>query len=157
MRAVVQRVDGQVVSAIGPGLLCLVGVRDGDGEAQAEWLARRILGVRLWSNEAGGKAWDQSVVARGYEVLCVSQFTLCGRLKGNKPDFTKAMPPGAARDFYGGFLARLRRDYAADRVKDGVFGAMMQVQLVNDGPVTMVLDSEAGPDSSMGSISSLDA
>lgn len=227
------------MSRIGPGLLCLIGVREGDDASAVEWLARRILGIRLWSNRETGKAWDYSVVqqaslgagagkqrgraatallvacgrgssaqikparraspscaplgptTQGYEVLCVSQFTLYGRLKGkaggllpkgrkegawpplhrsptmratrppssrranaprhccsavhgsgrhgqllalpphtplppplgNKPDYSKAMPPAAARELYAAFVERLRTDYVADRVKDGVFGA----------------------------------
>ena len=147
MRAVVQRVtsasvsvEGELVSAIGPGLLCLIGLREGDTPADAEFIARKLLNMRLWPSEK--KAWDLSVTAQGYELLCVSQFTLHGRLSGNKPDFSKAMGPVAARECYAAFLDRLRAGYRADGVKDGVFGAMMAVDLVNDGPVTFVLDSE---------------
>ena len=92
--------DGEVVSRIGPGLLALVGVREGDTEDDAEYIARKLLGTRLWQQgssggAAEGKAWSESVVQRGYELLCVSQFTLHARLKGNKPDFCKAMSPQA--------------------------------------------------------------
>jgi D-tyrosyl-tRNA(Tyr) deacylase len=135
MRAVVQRVtsasvtvDGELVSRIGPGLLCLIGVRDGDTDADAEFIARKLLNCRLWPSEK--KAWDLSVTAQGYELLCVSQFTLHGRLSGNKPDFSKAKGPAAARDFYGAFVERLRSTYRPEAVKDGVFGAMMSVELV---------------------------
>ena len=148
MRAVVQRVrsasvsvDGEVISSIGPGLLCLVGIRDGDVAADAEFLARKILNSRLWPNEKN-KAWDCSVTQQGYEVLCVSQFTLYGRLSGNRPDFSRAMPPLEAREFYASFLERLQAGYAPERVADGRFGAMMAVESVNDGPVTIILDSE---------------
>lgn len=81
------------------------------------------------------------VVSKGYELLLVSQFTLYGRLKKPKPDYSKAMPPQQARDFYASFVDRVRREYAAGKVQDGVFGAMMDVQLVNDGPVTYIVDS----------------
>ncbi|KAL4418846.1 hypothetical protein ABPG77_004443 [Micractinium sp. CCAP 211/92] len=171
MRAVVQRVksasvevDGQIVSSIGPGLLCLVGLRDTDTAADADFIARKILGLRMWSNGEGSRAWDQSVVQKGYEVLCVSQFTLFARYKGNKLDFSKAMPPAEARGAYAAFLEGLRRQHGEARVKDGVFGAMMDVSLVNDGPVTILLDSAdpgnaslgSAGGSSMGSLSSLD-
>jgi D-tyrosyl-tRNA(Tyr) deacylase len=149
MRAVVQRVasasvsvDGQIVSQIGPGLLCLIGLRDGDGAGDAEFLARKLLNMRLWATDS--KAWDLSVASKGYEILCVSQFTLYGRLQGNKPDFSRAMPPGEAREQYAALLERLRAGYEPGRVKDGVFGAMMAVELVNDGPVTFMLDSQGG-------------
>jgi D-tyrosyl-tRNA(Tyr) deacylase len=168
MRAVVQRVtsasvevDGEIVGKIGPGLLCLVGLRDTDTDKDADYIARKILGLRLWPSPDGSKAWDQNVQQRGYGVLCVSQFTLFGRLKGaGKPDYSKAMPPQQAHEAYAAFLDRLRQSYEPDRIQDGVFGAMMQVggglgnldgaesgslgcpvSLVNDGPVTFLLDS----------------
>jgi D-tyrosyl-tRNA(Tyr) deacylase len=149
MRAVVQRVtsaavsvDGEQISRIGPGLLCLIGIRDGDQESDAEFVARKLLSMRLWPSEK--KAWDVNVTMHDYEILCVSQFTLYGRVKKNNksPDFSKAMGPQLAREFYSGFLDRLRQQYNNSKVKDGVFGAMMQVELVNDGPVTFIIDSE---------------
>jgi D-tyrosyl-tRNA(Tyr) deacylase len=147
MRAIVQRVtsaavtvDGEQVSRIGPGLLCLIGIRDGDQDSDAEFIARKLLNIRLWPTEK--KAWDLNVQHQDMELLCVSQFTLYGRLKGNKTDFSKAMGPVAAREFYSSFIDRLRQQYNPEKVKDGVFGAMMQVELVNDGPVTFIIDSE---------------
>ncbi|CAI7799040.1 unnamed protein product [Closterium sp. NIES-54] len=89
-------------------------------------VCRKILNLRLWPNEKTGKAWDQSVSQRGYEVLLVSQFTLYGQPKGNKLDFHVAMPPQQASAFYDAFLHRVRRAYHPDRVKDGIFGAMME-------------------------------
>eukprot|EP00850_Spirogloea_muscicola_P024074 SM000435S15747 [mRNA] locus=s435:12311:13422:- [translate_table: standard] len=83
--------------------------------------------MRLWPDEVTGKAWDKSVVQRNYEVLIVSQFTLYGVLKGNKPDFHVAMPPQQARPFYAALVQRAREAYRPDAVKDGVFGAMMEV------------------------------
>ncbi|CAM0144421.1 unnamed protein product [Urochloa decumbens] len=145
MRAVVQRVlsasvevEGRVVSAIGPGLLVLVGVHEADTDSDADYISRKILNMRLFPNEKTGKAWDQS---RNFEVLLVSQFTLYGILKGNKPDFHVAMPPTKAKPFYASLVEKFQRSYSADSVKDGVFGAMMKVSLVNDGPVTMQVDS----------------
>ncbi|XP_057779408.1 uncharacterized protein LOC130997987 [Salvia miltiorrhiza] len=81
------------------------------------------------------------VMQKNYEVLLVSQFTLYGVLKGNKPDFHVAMPPAAAKSFYASLVERFQKAYGADAVKDGLFGAMMTVNLVNDGPVTMQLES----------------
>ncbi|KAL6627087.1 hypothetical protein ACP70R_030813 [Stipagrostis hirtigluma subsp. patula] len=148
MRAVVQRVlsasvevEGRVVSAIGPGLLVLVGVHEADTASDADYICRKVLNMRLFPNEKTGKAWDQSVMQRNFEVLLVSQFTLYGILKGNKPDFHVAMPPAKAKPFYASLVEKFQKSYSTGAVKDGVFGAMMKVSLVNDGPVTMQVDS----------------
>lgn len=148
MRAVVQRVlsgrvevEGRVVSEIGPGLLVLVGLLETDTESDADYICRKVLNMRLFANEKTGKAWDQSVMRRNYEVLLVSQFTLYGILKGNKPDFHVAMPPQKAKPFYASLVEKFCKAYSTNAIKDGIFGAMMQVHLVNDGPVTMQLDS----------------
>lgn len=150
MRAVVQRVlsasvevEGRVVSAIGPGLLVLVGVHEADTDADADYICRKVLNMRLFPNEKTEKAWDQSVLQRKFEVLLVSQFTLYGILKGNKPDFHVAMPPAKAKPFYASLVEKFQKSYSADAVKDGIFGAMMKVSLVNDGPVTMQVDSSS--------------
>ncbi len=135
-------VDGKVVSSIGPGLVCLIGLGKGDGDDEQDYVARKILGGRLWHNEESGKTWSQSVTQRNLEVLLVSQFTLFCKFKGNKADFHHAMGPTEARETYAGFVERVRKDYQADKVKDGVFGAMMNVALVNDGPVTVIVDSD---------------
>ncbi|CAI7741681.1 unnamed protein product [Closterium sp. NIES-53] len=135
------QVEGRVVAEIGAGLCVLVGVMAGDGEQDCDYMCRKILNLRLWPNEKTGKAWDQSVSQRGYEVLLVSQFTLYGQPKGNKLDFHVAMPPQQASAFYDAFLHRVRRAYHPDRVKDGIFGAMMEVHIANSGPVTLFLDS----------------
>ncbi|CAI5529097.1 unnamed protein product [Closterium sp. Naga37s-1] len=110
-------VEGRVVAEIGAGLCVLVGVMAGDGEQDCDYMCRKILNLRLWPNEKTGKAWDQSVSQRGYEVLLVSQFTLYGQPKGNKIDFHVAMPPQQASAFYDAFLHRVRRAYHPDRVK----------------------------------------
>ncbi|XP_024524449.1 D-aminoacyl-tRNA deacylase isoform X1 [Selaginella moellendorffii] len=167
MRAVVQRVlsarvevDGQVVSQIGQGLLVLVGISESDTKEDADFLCRKILNMRLFVNDKTGKAWDQNVMQKNFDVLLgideciatlicfffsfhclVSQFTLYGFLKGNKPDFHLAMPPLQAKDFYSKFVEAVAHSYSKDKVKDGIFGALMQVHLVNDGPVTLQLDS----------------
>lgn len=148
MRAVVQRVlssrvevEGRTVSEIGPGLLVFVGLLETDTESDADYICRKLLNMRLFANEKTGKAWDQSVMQRNYEVLLVSQFTLYGILKGNKPDFHVAMPPQKAKPFYTSLVEKFCKAYNTNAIKDGIFGAMMQVHLVNDGPVTMQLDS----------------
>ncbi|KAL8460576.1 hypothetical protein ACS0TY_032195 [Phlomoides rotata] len=148
MRAVVQRVasasvevEGRLVSEIGPGLLVLVGLHETDVESDAEYVCRKVLNMRLFPNENTGKTWDQSVMQKNYEVLLVSQFTLYGVLKGNKPDFHVAMPPDSAKPFYASLVEKFQKAYKIDAVKDGIFGAKMKVNLVNDGPVTMQLDS----------------
>ncbi|RHN73319.1 putative D-aminoacyl-tRNA deacylase [Medicago truncatula] len=150
MRAVVQRVasasvevDGRIVSEIGPGLLVLVGIHDSDSDADADYICRKVLNMRLFTNEDTGKAWDHSVMQKNYQVLLVSQFTLYGFLKGNKPDFHVAMAPQRAKPFYASLVDRFRNAYNSDALKDGVFGAKMKVSLVNDGPVTMQLDSQS--------------
>ncbi|CAN6689724.1 unnamed protein product [Malus baccata var. baccata] len=150
MRAVVQRVasasvevEGRIVSEIGPGLLVLVGLHDSDSTSDADYICRKVLNMRLFPNESTGRGWDQNVMQRNYEVLLVSQFTLYGILKGNKPDFHVAMPPQKAKPFYASVVESFRKSYKPDAVKDGVFGAMMKVNLVNDGPVTMQIDSQS--------------
>ncbi|CAI5962863.1 unnamed protein product [Closterium sp. NIES-65] len=146
------RVEGRVVAEIGAGLCVLVGVMAGDGEQDCDYMCRKILNLRLWPNQKTGKAWDQSVSQRGYEVLLVSQFTLYGQPKGNKLDFHVAMPPQEASSFYNDLVHRVRRAYHPDRVKDGIFGAMMEVHIANSGPVTLFLDSrkQSGTDSNGG-------
>ena len=157
MRAVVQRVseakvevDGEAVGAIGDGLLALVGVGHDDTEAVAAELAHKLVHLRIFEDEEG--RMNRSVLDVGGALCVVSQFTLYGSFaKGNKPDLHRAMPPGPAKALYETFLAAARAavlppggdDAAArEKVKDGVFGANMQVALVNDGPVTMLLDSQ---------------
>ncbi|KAK9089045.1 hypothetical protein Scep_028127 [Stephania cephalantha] len=148
MRAVVQRVEsasveveGRTVSEIGPGLVVLVGLHESDVDSDADYICRKVLNMRLFPNEKTGRAWDQNVMQKNFGVLLVSQFTLYGFLKGNKPDFHVAMSPEKAKPFYASLVEKFRKSYNAEAVKDGVFGAMMKVKLVNDGPVTMQLDS----------------
>jgi D-aminoacyl-tRNA deacylase len=138
MRAVVQRVsrasvsvDGEQVAAIGPGLLVLLGVGEGDGEAQAVRLADKVRALRIFDDEDG--RMNEALGER--EVLCVSQFTLYGDTrKGNRPSFTGAAPPELAEPLYARFSDRLD-------AKRGSFGARMAVELVNDGPVTLILEA----------------
>ncbi len=145
MRIVLQRVksasvavDGEKVSEIGPGLLLLVGVATGDGEAEAGWLANKVAGLRIVADGEG--RMNRSVVESGGEVLAVSQFTLLGDArKGRRPSFVGAAPPEVAEPLFDLFCERLRAA-GVRAVETGRFGAMMDVALVNDGPVTIVLE-----------------
>mmetsp|Transcript_32863 Transcript_32863/g.72590 ORF Transcript_32863/g.72590 Transcript_32863/m.72590 type:complete len:151 (-) Transcript_32863:268-720(-) len=148
MRAVVQRVksasvevNGTIVSSIGRGLVCLIGVKDTDEQKDADYICKKILKARAFSSTES-RGWDQDVVSINGEVLLVSQFTLYGRFKKPRPDFSKAMPPQQAKEFYQQFVEKVRTEYVPEQVKDGIFGAMMDVQLINDGPVTFIFDSE---------------
>jgi D-aminoacyl-tRNA deacylase len=124
-------VDGREVSAIGPGLLVLLGVAPDDTEAEVGRLADKVRALRVFEDAEG--RMNEPLADR--EVLCVSQFTLyADTRKGNRPSFTGAAPPGLAESLYEGFCERLG-------ARRGVFGARMAVELVNDGPVTLVLES----------------
>uniref|UniRef100_A0A8B9Q2H3 D-aminoacyl-tRNA deacylase 1 n=2 Tax=Apteryx owenii TaxID=8824 RepID=A0A8B9Q2H3_APTOW len=105
-------------------------------------MVRKILNLRVFEDESG-KHWSKSVMDKQYEVLCVSQFTLQCILKGNKPDYHMAMPTEQAECFYNNFLEQLRKAYKPELIKDGKFGAYMQVHIQNDGPVTIELESPA--------------
>jgi D-tyrosyl-tRNA(Tyr) deacylase len=144
MRAVVQRVreasvsvDGEVVGACGRGLVVLLGVAAEDDEAAATRLAEKIARLRIFENDEG--RFDLSLLDVGGEALAVSQFTLIADTrKGNRPSFAAAARPEVAELLYGSFCEALEREGV--RVARGVFGARMEVALVNDGPVTIVLD-----------------
>jgi D-tyrosyl-tRNA(Tyr) deacylase len=140
MRALVQRVsqaavtvEGDEVARIGPGLLVLLGVAAGDTGEQADRLAAKLVKLRIFADDAG--RFDRSVGEAGGDVLCVSQFTLLGDTRrGNRPSFTEAAPPEEAEPLY----ERVRDALGA---QGGVFGAHMQVALVNDGPVTLMIEA----------------
>ena len=144
MRAVVQRVreatasvGGETVGACGSGLVVLLGVAAEDGEAEAERLARKIARLRIFENEGG--RFDRSLLDTGGEALVVSQFTLVADMKkGNRPSFAGAAGAELAQPLYERFCEALERE--GIRVARGVFGARMEVSLVNDGPATIVLD-----------------
>ena len=146
MRAVVQRVseasvtvDGRTVGAIGRGFLVLLGVTHVHGEAEAVWLARKIAGLRIFEDEAG--KFNRSLADVDGAVLVVSQFTLYGDArKGRRPSFTEAARPEHAEPLCDLFVDLLRAEGVA--VETGIFGAMMAVHLVNDGPVTLLLDTD---------------
>ena len=142
MKAILQRVlsgsvtvNDQVVSSIGKGILVLAAVGPHDTRKDADSMASKLLKMKLWPDDSGSN-WKQSVQDIEGEVLCVSQFTLyASTKKGNKPDFHGAAGGDMAKELYEYFFSKVQSLYRAERVKDGVFQAMMQVSLVNDGPV----------------------
>jgi D-tyrosyl-tRNA(Tyr) deacylase len=146
VRALVQRVreatvtvDGRVVAAIGPGLLVLAGLTEGDGVDDRDWLARKIVHLRIFDDDAG--VMNRSVLECGGAILAVSQFTLyASTRKGNRPSYSAAARPELAQPGFDAFVATLAAELGRP-VPTGVFGALMQVALVNDGPVTIWLDS----------------
>jgi D-aminoacyl-tRNA deacylase len=141
VRALIQRVSrasvkvaGEEVSAIGPGLLVLLGVRRGDGEGETDWLADKVRALRVFGDADG--RMNEALGDR--EVLCVSQFTLYGNArKGNRPSFVEAAPPELAEPLYARFCERIG-------ARQGVFGAFMEVELVGDGPVTLLVETPGG-------------
>jgi D-aminoacyl-tRNA deacylase len=142
VRALVQRVtrasvsvDGEVISAIGPGLLVLLGITHEDSEQDADWLADKVRNLRIFPDAEG--RMNEPLREGEREVLCVSQFTLYGDARrGNRPSFVAAAPLELAEPLYERFCDRLG-------ARRGVFGAMMAVELVNDGPVTLLVESPA--------------
>ncbi|WP_298629266.1 D-aminoacyl-tRNA deacylase [uncultured Thermus sp.] len=149
MRAVIQRVteafvevDGEEVGRIGLGLLVLLGVGQGDTVEDAQYLARKIVNLRIFPDEAG--KMNLSLKEVGGEALLVSQFTLYAETrKGNRPSFVKAAPPDVGRRLYEAAIEAFLEQGV--HVETGVYGAHMRVHLVNDGPVTLILDSEVRP------------
>ena len=146
MRAVVQRVKraevrvhGQAVAAVGAGLLVLLGIGQNDSPQAAESLAETIVNLRIFDDDNG--RMNRSLSETGGALLCVSQFTLYGDCrKGRRPSYDRAAAPQVARELYEAFIASVR--HRGITVATGEFQAMMEVELVNDGPVTLLLDSE---------------
>ena len=144
MRALLQRVskasvsiDDESVAVIGPGLLVFLGVYPDDGDAELDWLVEKILGLRIFPGD--DKPMNASVVDVGGELLVVSQFPLAADTsRGKRPGFSTAAPPERAELIYDRFVGRMRELYP--RVASGTFGADMQVALINDGPVTFLLE-----------------
>jgi D-tyrosyl-tRNA(Tyr) deacylase len=156
MRVVIQRVKssqvsvlGETIGKIGRGLNLLVGIASTDTESELDWMVRKCLELRLFPDEEGDFSarpavvpWQKSVIEIGGEILVVSQFTLYGDCrKGRRPSFDRSAPPQLAEDLYNRFVAKLRE--SGLRVETGKFGAMMQVVIENDGPVTLLLEREA--------------
>ncbi len=148
MKAVIQRVtrasvevEGRTVGAIGPGLLVLLGVAKGDGEADCRFMVDKLRGLRIFADEAG--KMNRSLVDVGGAILLVSQFTLLGNTKsGRRPGFDDAAPPDEAKRWYEQVSSALKAQ--GTTVENGIFAAHMKVELVNDGPVTFLLDSRSG-------------
>ena len=146
MKVVVQRVkrasvkvDGKIVGQIGKGLMLLIGIADTDTEADIEFVANKCLNLRIFEDAAG--KMNRSLLETGGEILAVSQFTLLGDTrKGRRPSFVHAAEPEKGKDFYERFVERLRR--SGVKVETGIFGAMMDVELLNYGPVTLIVESK---------------
>ncbi len=148
MRVLIQRVssasvtvEGQVVSQIGPGLLAFVGIRSTDTAAEVLWMVEKVAQLRVFEDSEG--KMNRSLEDTGGGLLVVSQFTLYGELKkGNRPNFLAAARPEMAEALYLEFLALVRLRLGTERVSAGVFQAMMLVDLINDGPVTILLERD---------------
>ncbi|KAH0542054.1 hypothetical protein FGG08_003519 [Glutinoglossum americanum] len=142
MKAILQRVlsasvtvDQQLVSSIGKGILVFAAVAPGDTLKEADRLASKVLKMKLWEGEDGAR-WKRSVQDIDGEILCVSQFTLLASTKkGSKPDFHGAMAGEQAKELYDHFVSKVQEGYESEKVKNGVYQAMMEVGLINDGPV----------------------
>ncbi len=147
MRAVIQRVTqasvcigGEISGKIGQGFLVLLGIEESDTLQDIEWLCAKLVNLRIFNDEAG--VMNHSVLTSGGDVLVVSQFTLyASTKKGNRPSYIRAARPEIAVPLYGEFIGKLE-GLLGKKVQTGRFGAMMQVELVNDGPVTILIDTK---------------
>ncbi|WP_036479780.1 D-aminoacyl-tRNA deacylase [Myxosarcina sp. GI1] len=157
MRVIIQRVtsssvsvDGEIIGKIGRGLNLLVGISLNDTDAELDWMCRKCLELRLFPEDADdSNKWSKSVKDINGEILVVSQFTLYGDCrKGRRPSFSSSAPPAIAEQLYDRFVTKLRQ--SGLRVETGKFGAMMEVQIANDGPVTLWLEKENTSESSLG-------
>ncbi len=147
MIAVIQRVSessvsigGTVKACIGKGLMVLIGIEEADGEEDIEWLAKKIVNLRIFDDAEG--VMNENILQHNGEILVVSQFTLhASTKKGNRPSYIKAAKPEIAIPVYNKFLLAIERELGK-KIKTGEFGAMMQVALINDGPVTILIDTK---------------
>ncbi len=147
MRAIIQRVskasvtvDGEVISKIDNGLLILLGIEDADEQDDLEWLSRKIINLRIFNDSEG--VMNQSLIENGGNAIVVSQFTLhASTKKGNRPSYIKAAKPTVAIPLYERFVTQMEQDLG-QKVGTGIFGADMKVELVNDGPVTIAIDTK---------------
>ncbi len=146
MRVVIQRVkssqvtvNGEIIGKIGRGLNLLVGISDRDTEAELDWMARKCLELRLFSESESDSRWQKSIQEIQGELLVISQFTLYGDCrKGRRPSFDRSANPQIAEDLYNSFISKLQ--LSGLKVETGQFGAMMEVAIANDGPVTLILE-----------------
>lgn len=152
MKFVIQRVlqgsvkvNEKIVGEIGPGLVVLVGFTHSDKKENLKFAANKLLSMRLWDDDTGTR-WKECVKDKKYSLLVVSQFTLYSFLKGNKPDYHNAMDPKNAIILYEEFLKTLRQIYPSEKIQSGLFGEMMQVSIINDGPVTINWEYPELPD-----------
>jgi len=152
LRAIIQRVHSgsvtiknQPVRSIGKGLVILLGISSSDGEKEADWIIQKILNLRIFPNpERTASEFDLSILEIKGEILLVSQFTLYANLaKGRRPDFAQAAPPDVALTQYNHFVEKMESSYP--KVVTGEFGAQMLVEIHNQGPVTLVLESPSNP------------
>ena len=147
MRVVIQRVskasvivDEKITGSIGIGLLVLLGIEDADGEEDIIWLSNKITNLRIFNDEAG--VMNKSLLEVYGAILLVSQFTLhAATKKGNRPSYIKASKPGFAIPMYEKMIVQLEKD-CSRKIETGIFGADMKVELLNDGPVTIIIDSK---------------
>ncbi|TAL69395.1 MAG: D-tyrosyl-tRNA(Tyr) deacylase [Bacteroidetes bacterium] len=147
MRAVIQRVSrasvsisNKIKSEIGPGLLVLIGIEEFDNETDVDWLCRKIVQLRIFNDK--NEVMNLSVQDIGGNILAISQFTLHAKTrKGNRPSYIRAAHPDIAIPLYNRFITNLS-DHLGKEVGRGEFGAMMQIELVNDGPVTIIIDTK---------------
>jgi D-tyrosyl-tRNA(Tyr) deacylase len=147
MRVVIQRVakasvtiDGKLYGEIGDGLLVLIGIADADGDEDINWLSNKIINLRIFNDDNG--IMNRSVLEISGEILLISQFTLhANTKKGNRPSYIKASKPEIAIPLYEKMIQQLRNDLGKN-IATGIFGADMKVELLNDGPVTIIIDSK---------------
>ncbi len=150
MRAVVQRVkrasvtvDGELVSSIGSGLLVLLGISKTETEDDTDYIIDKIINMRIFPDNNG--KMNESILSINGEILIVSQFTLYGDIrKGRRPSYDMAEGSDTAIKIYNGFIEKIKQKYDFSKIFTGVFGAMMDIDLVNSGPVTILLDSKRG-------------
>jgi D-tyrosyl-tRNA(Tyr) deacylase len=149
MRVIIQRVksssvkvDGKIVSKINQGLNLLVGIAATDTEAELDWMTRKCLELRLFPDDAINKPWSKSIIDIQGEILVISQFTLYGDCrKGRRPSFSSSAAPDVAQPLYNLFITKLKQ--SGLNIATGKFGAMMEVNIVNDGPVTLLLERKS--------------
>lgn len=148
MRAIIQRVssasctvDGEITGKIGTGFMVLLGIEDSDNDEDVNWLAQKIVNMRIFSDEKG--AMNKALAEVGGDILLISQFTLfASTKKGNRPGFTRSAKPEVAIPLYEKMIAELAR-VSGKEIQTGIFGADMKISLVNDGPVTIPIDTKS--------------